>query len=264
MSQPSRSSDPSRPGDPDRADSDLARRKRERRHFEEVALAEGQLYWADRTEAGKRRQVLRGQRLREAAALFPGARVLDIGCGTGAYTAPLSQGSDALFVGIDCAPALLRLANERTGEHVSFSAADASNLPFATDTFDAVVGNAVLHHLPLDRALPELLRVLKPSGRFCFAEPNQLNPQVFAERSTTAMRKRFQVSDDEVAFIRWPLRKMLERAGFAEVDVIPFDFLYPAIPAAMIAIAESFGSFLERVPAVKEIAGSLLVRATKA
>ena len=242
---------------------DLERRKRERQHFEEVALDEGQLYWADRTEAGKRRQVLRGQRLRDSAALFPGARVLDIGCGTGAYTAPLSQGSEAFFVGIDCAPALLRLADQRTGAHVTFTASDAAQLPFRDDTFDAVVGNAVLHHLPLDRALPELLRVLKPGGSFCFAEPNKLNPQVFAERSTPAMRKRFQVSPDEVAFVRWPLRRQLEEAGFSDVEVTPFDFLYPAIPAALISFAEGLGSVLERVPAVKEIAGSLLVRASK-
>lgn len=242
---------------------DLERRKRERQHFEEVALAEGQLYWADRTQAGKRRQVLRGQRLCEAAALSAGERALDIGCGTGAYTAPLSHGSKAFFVGIDCAPALLNLANERTGGHVTFSAADAGNLPFEDDMFDAVVGNAVLHHLPLDRALPELLRILKPGGRFCFAEPNQLNPQVFAERCTPAMRKRFQVSPDEVAFIRWPLTTMLEEAGFSSVEVTPFDFLYPAIPAAMIGVFESLGGVLERIPLVKEIAGSLLVRASK-
>ena len=51
------------------ANTDLERQKREWQHFEEVALLEGPLCWADRTEAGRRRQVLRGQRLCDAAAL---------------------------------------------------------------------------------------------------------------------------------------------------------------------------------------------------
>ena len=48
--------------------------------------------------------------------------------------------------------------------------ADAETLPYPDDTFDLVVGHAVLHHIPdLDQAMREILRVLKPGGRFVFA-----------------------------------------------------------------------------------------------
>src|SRR4051794_3653249 len=53
--------------------------------------------------------------------------------------------------------------------------ADAGRLPGGDSTFDIVIGHAVLHHIPdLDLAFAEILRVLRPGGRFAFAgEPTQ-------------------------------------------------------------------------------------------
>ena len=63
---------------------------------------------------------------------------------------------------------------KRNAEHLGFElegrVADAETLPYPDDTFDLVVGHAVLHHIPdLDQAMREILRVLKPGGRFVFA-----------------------------------------------------------------------------------------------
>ena len=51
-------------------------------------------------------------------------------------------------------------------------------LPFGPDRFDVVVGKAVLHHLDVARAAPELHRVLRPGGRAAFAEPLGTNPVI--------------------------------------------------------------------------------------
>ena len=95
------------------------------------------------------------------------------------------------------------------------TAADVEALPFRSGAFDAVVGNAVLHHLRLDRAVPELLRVVRPGGAICFAEPNMLNPQVFLERNVRWIGRLLDNSPGETAFVRWRLRR--ELGGVAEV-----------------------------------------------
>jgi SAM-dependent methyltransferase len=94
-----------------------------------------------------------------------GARVLDLCCGQGNVTEALLQaGFDA--VGADFSPKMLGIARRRvpTGNFVE---ADAQNLIFEDAEFDAVVCNFGLMHVPdQPRALAEIRRVLKPSGRF--------------------------------------------------------------------------------------------------
>ena len=247
----------------DKRTEERARSRREQGHFDQVVEASEQFYWADRTEAGLRRQTIRSERIARAAHFQPGWRVLDVGCGTGLYTTRLSSDEQVDFIAIDVATAALRVAARRTGPNVHVLAADANDLPFPDGSFDAVVGNAVLHHLSLEPSLAELTRVLAPGGRLCFAEPNLLNPQVFAERNIPYLRRRLQNSPDEIAFVRWPLERTLREHGFEQTSIVPFDFLYPLTPPSLIGAVERLGAALERVPLVREIAGSLLVTARK-
>src|SRR5262249_60258603 len=62
------------------------------------------------------------------------------------------------------------------GVAVAFGQADGGRLPFADGCFDAVWGNAVLHHLDLLKAGRELRRVLAPGGVAVFCEPWGENP----------------------------------------------------------------------------------------
>ena len=237
---------------------------RERDHFESLLALRGALYWAERTAAGQRRRVIRSALLAsEAQVAGDGARILEVGCGLGDYTRGLAQSTAGAVTSVDVAPALVRHAHTTRPPKVRFVAADVEHLPFPGATFDAVVGNAVLHHLRLERAVPEMLRVLKPGGRLCFAEPNMLNPQVFLERNVRWIGQRLDNSPGETAFVRWRIRPLLERLGVEHVGARPFDFLYPLTPERWIAPVERLGRVLERVPVVREIAGSLLIRGVK-
>ncbi len=71
---------------------------------------------------------------------------------------------------------------ERLGLTVKSLRADAESLPFAAESFDLVLGHAVLHHLPdLERAFSEFHRVLKPGGRIVFAgEPSRVGDRIAA------------------------------------------------------------------------------------
>ena len=70
-------------------------------------------------------------------------------------------------------------------------------------------------------------------------------------------------SPDEAAFFRWEIRKKLENANFREVKAKPFDFLNPWASAALVPAVDGLGRPLERLPLLREIAGSLLIRAVK-
>jgi ubiquinone/menaquinone biosynthesis C-methylase UbiE len=110
---------------------------------------------------------------------WPYGSSLELGCGTGFFTLNLKL---AGVIGeghvTDLSPGMVEVAqrNARSlGFEVEGRVADAERLPYDDDTFDIVIGHAVLHHIPdLDLAFRELLRVLKPGGRFVFAgEPTR-------------------------------------------------------------------------------------------
>jgi SAM-dependent methyltransferase len=122
----------------------------------EAALERG--HWWFR---GRRR--LLGQFL--AGLTLPAdARVLDVGCGTGA-NGPVLAGAERFTVGLDASALPLGLG--RTGErtHGARVRADAGRLPFAGGSFDLVTALDVLEHLDDDAAAArELHRVLRPGG----------------------------------------------------------------------------------------------------
>jgi ubiquinone/menaquinone biosynthesis C-methylase UbiE len=103
--------------------------------------------------------------------LSPGARVLDLGCGTGADTRRLAAlvGPDGEAVGIDASASMISVARQRvegTGLPLSFHVGDAMQLDLPTDSFDAVRCERLLIHVP-DPAtvLDEMVRVVRPGGR---------------------------------------------------------------------------------------------------
>ncbi len=109
--------------------------------------------------------------LRKTAVAFhppaSGMRVLDVGCGTGAHLdAYVSSG--AVCTGIDMSPAMLAVARERLGTTATLDIGDATNLPYADDSFDLTFSAMFLHELePGVRTtiLDEMLRVTDPAGR---------------------------------------------------------------------------------------------------
>lgn len=90
-----------------------------------------------------------------------------------------------------------------------------------------------------------------------------LNPQIWLERNIPVIRKLMNNSPDETAFIRWGLKKRLISVGFQNVSIRPFDFLHPITPRMLIPFISSIGSIIERIPLAREIAGSLLIYASK-
>ena len=114
---------------------------------------------------------------------FP--RALEIGAGTGYFSLNLKQaGVIGELVCTDISPGMVGALNANVARlglsGVSATRADAEALPFADNSFDLVLGHAVLHHLPdLDRSFSEFFRVLAPGGRILFAgEPSRVGDRI--------------------------------------------------------------------------------------
>jgi SAM-dependent methyltransferase len=232
-------------------------------HGRKLAARDPESAWGWGTPAGRLRADRRAALIVAGAGLRPGMRVLEIGCGTGGFTERFAR-SGAHLTAMDISGDLLALARTRglPADRVTFVEGRFEDAR-CEGGFDAVIGSSILHHLDVPRALTRVFVLLKPGGRFSFAEPNMLNPQVFLERRSFFRSRLWFVSPDETAFVRWQLRRELEQRGFGDVRVTPFDFLHPVVPPALIPPVRTTGRILEALPGLREFAGSLHLCGTR-
>ena len=165
--------------------------------------------------------------------LPPAARVLDIGCG------PARLWSDQFYrvpagwhiTLADLSPGMIEQARSNLAaagadndQRFAFRTADAQILPFDDDTFDAVFANHMLYHAPdIPRALAEIRRVLRPTGRL-YAATNgdghmaELNDLVAPFESDKALPpgpvRRFGLENGEEQLARWFVR--IERRDYPD------------------------------------------------
>ena len=108
--------------------------------------------------------------VRDALALHPGQRVLDLAAGTATSSSALAR-SGADIVGCDFSLGMLRVGQAHAHERVRLAAGDALALPFADASFDAVtISFGLRNTADADQALLEMRRVTRPGGRVVICE----------------------------------------------------------------------------------------------
>ncbi|MFH1046054.1 MAG: class I SAM-dependent methyltransferase [Candidatus Omnitrophota bacterium] len=235
------------------------RSKHEREFGAKIAAEDTERIWGWGTPAGKVRARRRARKIIAGARIVPEMQVLEIGCGTGIFTEFFAQ-TGAQIIAIDISPDLLEKAKRRglpTGQ-VGFKEQNFQDIDVKV-CFDAIIGSSVLHHLNLEKALKKMRELLKPGGVISFAEPNMLNPQVFLERKLRFMKIFSYVTPDETAFVRAKLARLLSNMGFVDVQIEPFGWLHPAIPTGLIDYVTKIERVLEKIPLMREFAGSLYI-----
>ena len=101
--------------------------------------------------------------------LEPGMAVLELGCGTAGMWRSATLPEGCRLVLTDFSEGMLEEARRNTAHlpGVSYQQVDAQDIPYPDGSFDAVIANMMLYHVPdIPRALREIRRVLKPGGAF--------------------------------------------------------------------------------------------------
>ena len=169
------------------------------------------------------------------ASLLPadkGARVLDLGCGTGLeleYYFSISP--DAGVTGIDLSQDMLNALQAKfPGQNIELIHASYFDIPFGTACFDAAVSVESLHHFTAEQKLGlyrKLFSALKDHGRFVltdyFAESEALEKEYF--HNLTELKKEQGLTEDAFYHYDTPLTvehetEVLRNAGFRNIRVM--------------------------------------------
>lgn len=148
-----------------------------------------------------------------------GSSLLDVGSGAGYTLSLLHPDFDCL--GLDCSAEATALSREKTAAPTVQGS--ATQLPFAGNSFDAVLALDVLEHLDDDLlAAQQIYHVLKPGGTLIASVP--AHPWLFASHDIALGHRRRYTADS--------LRKLLTAAGLQTLRLTPFNsILAPAIMA---------------------------------
>jgi ubiquinone/menaquinone biosynthesis C-methylase UbiE len=143
-----------------------------------------------------------------------GARVVDLGCGSGTFT-NLLQRRGYRCSGVDLSQKLIAIARAKFSD-IEFLEGDIENLPFADASFDGVLFSGVLHHFPdLSRCAAEVFRILRPGGRFVAFDPNRMNPFMYLYRDRTSpFYSPIGVTENERPVLAGEITRIFQSAGF--------------------------------------------------
>lgn len=152
----------------------------------------------------------------EPAGFTPQCRVLELGCGTGAFLAYLHAKGVTRMVGVDHDPALAQVVPPQVRQ--AFVCADVWDVlaDRALGGFDRVALFDVLEHFPADdalRLLRELRQRLEPGARVILKVPNAASPW--------ALQYQFGDLTHRTAFTPLSLRQLADAAGYDAVRVYP-------------------------------------------
>jgi ubiquinone/menaquinone biosynthesis C-methylase UbiE/pimeloyl-ACP methyl ester carboxylesterase len=211
-------------------------------------LPSGRVRYADAFDAEIRPH---NERLRAAAGIRPGERVLDIGCGTGESTrqaAAAAAPGDVL--GVDVSGPMLERARALTAAarlgNARYEEADAQVHPFAADHFDVAISRfGVMFFADPVAAFRNIERALRPGGRLALLvwqrrELNEWTMEIHraleADAPAPPALAAFSLGDAEVA------RGILERAGFGDIDFaeVHEPVFYGADAGAALQLVRSF------------------------
>ncbi|MBZ5719580.1 MAG: glycosyltransferase [Acidobacteriia bacterium] len=216
-------------------------------------------YWRRYPNTSPLKLRWRALTVRHSFHVLPGESILELGAGSGLWTEHLS----AVLRGEN--PITAAVFNEEFAE----SRRDIANVKFVriaslyedlpAESFDYVVGTAILCHDQFPQNLAALYRLLKPGGQLLFFESNYWNPQVFVKNYVRPVGRWAGVAPCQVGMRRYKLMKAASHQGFTNLEIIPYDIIHARTPRSLIPLLQASAFVAEHTPLIKEMCGTLYI-----
>jgi SAM-dependent methyltransferase len=221
-------------------------------------------YWSRYPATAPVKLRWRAVTVRHAFHVLPGESILEIGAGSGLWTEQLSgvfRGRNPITAAVFNEDLAGRAENRNLPGVRPVHVADLGELP--AESFDYVIGTAILCHDEYRQNLHAIHRLLKPGGQLLFFENNYWNPQVWLKNVIPAIGRWAGNAPCQVGIRKFLMMQMASHQGFTHVDVIPYDIVHPRTPARLISALQTLAFFVEHVPLVNELCGTLYIWAKK-
>jgi len=175
---------------------------------------------------------------------YRGKKILDYGCGNGVHSQWL-ENIAANLVAIDLSQKSLDIARKRT-EKTEFFLMDCENMDFSDNSFDVVFDGGTFSSLDLNKALPEIIRVLKPNGFLIGIETFGHNPLTNLKRAFNKLTGKR--TDWAVSHIFKTKDLKLAKKYFGKIETYYFHLISWAIfPFLKLPGAEPILKLLEKI-----------------
>jgi dolichol-phosphate mannosyltransferase len=221
-------------------------------------------YWRRYPTTSPTRLRWRANAARHALHIAAGESVLELGAGSGIWTEHLAavlRGESPITAAVFNED-LAELARERALPRVEVATISSED-QLALETYDYVVGTAMLSHYRWQQNLAWIAELLKPGGQMLFLEANYLNPQVFVKANSKRLSRWSRNAECQIALRESEVEEAARHVGLEEVVVVPYDILHPRTPAKLVPAVQSTAFVLEHLPVVRKLCGTLFISAAK-
>ncbi len=203
--------------------------------------------------------------LRHCFHVLPGESILELGAGSGLWTehlASILRGENPITA------AVLNDDFEESGSakhlpNTNFVRVSDLTSGLPPESFDYVVGTAILCHDKYPQNLRALYRLLKPGGQLLFFEANYWNPQVFIKTRIRTLGQWTGNARCQIGIRKYELMHIASQQGFTHLEVIPYDIVHPMTPRFLFPALQSIAFVLEHAPVIRELCGTLYIWAMK-
>jgi SAM-dependent methyltransferase len=196
-----------------------------------------------------------------------GARIADLGCGSGAFTEELRQAGYSV-VGVDISPKLIELGR-RKYPGLELLEGDVEALPFETGSFDGVLLSGLVHHFPDPRrCAAETLRILRTGGRFVAFDPNRMNPFMWLYRDRSSpFYSSIGVTENERPVLADQTAGVFRAAGFDVgtdyISGLAYRYVASSRARVLLPIYNAIDRLVFGLPVMKPLRAFVLTYGTK-